>query len=1389
MVAVVEGVSIRPAGRSAVMPASEIEPWLYEVAWVPAPAGDAGSDGSGSGRLEAPEKIADAVVAHARTLAAGPAGESVEAVSRDLDQISTAYFVRALRTLGWSFEPGDGGAVEALAARLGIVDRYHRWLARVLEILEEEGVVRREGEEWRVVRSPEPSDPDAAVDALLARHPESRGALAVARRCGGALAAVLRGEQDPLELLFPGGSLEDAESMYRDSALTRSYNELVGTAVAAAVGGRTGGGRLRVLEIGAGTGGTTSYLLPRLPAERMEYVFTDVSPLFVNRARERFGAYPFVRYAALDIGRDPEAQGFELGGYDLVIAANVLHATPDLASTVERVRTLLAPGGLLILLEVVAPQRFADLTVGLTDGWWAFTDLERRSYATMPAANWLELLDLVGFEECRAASGEGALAQQAVIVARAGNAGVSRAAPSVSAADARGADEGAGAAAGSWLILGGADGLGERLAEQLERRGGRCVVAAAPDGPEDVRRLIEAAFSSGQPARGVVHLLALDEPAAPAAVSAETSAVLATAQERVTGSVVQVVQALASTDHSPGLWLVTRGAQPASLGGATHPHAATLWGLARVIREEHPELRCVSVDLDPNGDSGEPDRLLGELLAPDGEDQVAWREGARLAARLVRYGADEAGSAGTMALPEGGRPFEMYTEEPGVLDGLRYRPAVRRPPGPGEVEIEVLAAGLNFRDVLNALGQYPGGPVPFGGECAGVVTAVGGGVEGLSVGDGVMALVPGSFRSHVVAPAECVVRKPAGLSYVEAASVPSAYATAWYTLHRLAGIRAGDRVLIHAAAGGVGMAAVRLAQRAGAEVFATAGSPAKRALLQSIGVRHVMNSRTLEFAEGVKRLTDGRGVDVVLNSLADEFIPRSLDALAEDGRFVEIGKRGIWDAARVAEVKPRATYHVVDLAAAVERDPALIEAILSDVMAAFATGDLEPLPLRTFPMRNAVEAFRYMAQARHTGKIVLTAPPRPLSAGLRPDGTYLITGGLGGLGLLVARWLVEHGARNLALIGRSAPTEEAAERLRELESAGARVAVLRGDVSRVEDVDRVLAEIDRSMPPLRGVIHASGVLDEGTLIQQDWSRFRRVFAPKVDGGWILHSRTRGLPLDFFVLFSSGAAIVGAGGLANHAAACSFLDALAHHRRVEGLPGLSIDWGQWSDVGAAAERGVADRLAARGIGAMTPAQGIAAFERIMRDAESAPQVAVLPVDWGRLLETRGAPPFFSMVAKEPHPAEARPAGPPDAGGGRHDLTQRLRDMPVARRAGELQEYVRRQAMKALGLGSAEAIDPKQPLHELGLDSLMAVELRNLLGSGLELPRALPATLVFDYPTVEALAGYLEREIFPPAAIGAAAGGEKDATPDLAELSEAEAEALLLAELDAMRGGKD
>ena len=558
---------------------------------------------------------------------------------------------------------------------------------------------------------------------------------------------------------------------------------------------------------------------------------------------------------------------------------------------------------------------------------------------------------------------------------------------------------------------------------------------------------------------------------------------------------------------------------------------------------EHPELKCVRVDLDPDAAGDEAKTLFEEIWSEDAEDQVAFRDQVRHVARLVRSRHAES-VVQRLEVPHS-QSFQLGICTRGTLENLELQPTTRREPGAGEVEIRVHATGLNFRDVLNALGVYPGEP-PFGAECAGEVVAIGEGVEGFREGDPVLAIAPGSFSQYVTVNAAMVAPKPETLSFEEAATVPVAFLTAYYTLHHLAKISAGDRVLIHAATGGVGQAAVQLAQQAGAEVFGTASS-GKWEFLNSLGVKHIMNSRTLDFASEVMDFTQDQGVDIVLNCLAGEFIPKSLSVLRAKGRFLEIGKSGVWDADRVVTLRPDVSYFPVDLVQVCQQQPALIQSMLRQLMQQLKAGLIKPLPLHVFPIHDVVSAFRYMQQAKHMGKIVVSGQSEPVVTTppltFRGDSTYLITGGMGGLGLLMARWMVEKGARYLVLVGRSGASSGLSSQMKELEQAGAKVVVAQADVSSVEQVAGVLTEIEQSLPPLRGIVHAAGLLDDGVLMQLSWERIARVMAPKVEGAWNLHTLTQNMPIDFFVLFSSAASLLASPGQANHAAANAFLDAL------------------------------------------------------------------------------------------------------------------------------------------------------------------------------------------------------------------------------------------------------
>jgi myxalamid-type polyketide synthase MxaB len=690
--------------------------------------------------------------------------------------------------------------------------------------------------------------------------------------------------------------------------------------------------------------------------------------------------------------------------------------------------------------------------------------------------------------------------------------------------------------------------------------------------------------------------------------------------------------------------------------------------------------------------------LADEILHAGGEDQVGWRGGARLVARLERW------VEGTrLAVPDG-EAFRLAIPGNGVLAEMRLQAATRRRPGPGEVEIRVAAAAVNFRDVLYALGVLSNhNDTPVGSECAGTVVEVGEGVADLHRGDEVVALAAGSMASRVTVAQELVFPKLPGLSMEEAAAIPIVFLTAYYGLHRLAKIQAGERVLIHAAAGGVGQAAIQLAHNAGAEVFATA-SPAKWDFLEAAGVRHVMNSRTLDFAEQVPALTNGQGVDVVLNCLNGEFIAKSFEALRRGGRFLEIGKVGIWDEERVRDLRPDAAYFVYDIAAEMARDLDGIREMLAQITNDMREGRLRPPTLRVFPITQAPDAFHLMAAGRHIGKIVL-AMESVGRAPVRRDGSYLIAGGLGELGLKVAAWMARQGAGRVLLCGRGKPGPSASRAIEEITRAGTQVEVVQADIASLERVRTLIRVADRQDLPLRGIVHAAGVLRDRLLQEMSWEDMQEVLSPKVNGAWNLHLASRACPLDFFLCFSSTASTLGSAGQGNYAAANAFLDALAHQRRAQGLPALSINWGPWAEAGMAARLGeeAARRRAAQGIGDIAPEAGLRMMERLLSD-QGVTQAMVSPIDWRKFL-AGDARPFFETVGERRRPQVES------------DVLSRLKESPPDKRQLVLTSYVATQVAKAVGLASADVISPDQRFMDLGIDSLIAIELRNRLQSNL------------------------------------------------------------------------
>ncbi|MBA2680427.1 MAG: SDR family NAD(P)-dependent oxidoreductase, partial [Ktedonobacteraceae bacterium] len=776
------------------------------------------------------------------------------------------------------------------------------------------------------------------------------------------------------------------------------------------------------------------------------------------------------------------------------------------------------------------------------------------------------------------------------------------------------------------------------------------------------------------------------------------------------GECMRMAQALLRMEQetTARLWIVTKGAQGPSLLNV--PDSA-LWGFARSVAAEHPEMRVARIDLDPAREASAQD-LLHCMSRIGPEDELVLRGREIYVPRLRTLSPD---TAKTNKAADDHSNQHLELKEAGTLEGLEIVSSNRKNPGENEVEVQVAAAGINFRDVLSVLGMYKGSSGPLGGECTGTVVRVGRNITSVQPGDEVIALGPGSFAHFMIARKELVWRKPANLSFESAVTIAIPFLTAWYALKTLAAIQPGDQVLIHAGAGGVGLAAIQIAKAAGATIFATAGSSEKRAYLTSLGVEHVMDSRSLEFVNDIQRITNGHGVDIVLNSLAGPFIDAGFATLSPGGRFIEMGMADVRSAESVASIRPDITYQAFNLAPALAAGEGFIREILDAVLKQFETQILQPLPREIFALEKAQEAFRYMAQARHIGRVVLCPPKESDWASIRNDGAYLITGGLSGIGLVVAEWLSQRGAGQVIVMGRRSPTETALDVFGRMRDAGTVISICQGDVAIEEDVKAALDEAKKF--PMRGIFHCAGVLDDGALLQQEWERLRKVLSPKLQGACNLHRLTVNNPLDHFVLFSSVASVFGSPGQTNHAAANAFLDGMATLRRSRGLTALSINWGAWSETGVAVRHHVIER-SKTGIEGISNSDGLRALEIL--GAGTRAQMVAARIDWKSYFSgssAGAARPFLSEVRSNEvrMPRSSKTAS--TAKEKHSSWLPQLEQTTGTRRQDLLMRLLEERVQTTLGFSDAQEINPGQPLQELGLDSLLSIELRNSLSTSL------------------------------------------------------------------------
>ena len=1345
-----DSYTVKRATRAALLPETEsLDDLLYEVVWRDRPL----AEGLVSADfMPHPE----AVAARSRTFAAYLEDEGIDRTSRtdllaDLERLSWSYAHRALGRLGWQLTEGEVVEPDGLREQLGVLPEHGRLFRRLFETLARAGLVEPTGDRFIVTpEGPEDpgirallDDPEAFASQMADRYEHGGAAeIGLFRRSAGALADVLTGAADPLTLLFGSGE-PTAADLYLKSLVWTAASRMLGDAVAELLERMPEGRRLRVIEVGAGTGSATAAVLPELPEGNYDYIYTDISAGFFAEAEGRFGGQEeSIEYRSLDIERDPAGQGFDHHGYDLVIASNVLHATRYLSETLEHCRKLLAPSGCLVALETLRGQGWLDLTFGGLDGWWRFADSCRPHHALAGPDVWRQELEGAGFEGIEILGfDENDPTQEpdrGVILAQ-GPAEVTE-------------------AEGIWLLASDRGGVAGDLAGRLADRnqtvvqvtqGARPGPAPAPLSPgvssavidmerrEDWLSLLES-LPPGLPLSGVVHLVAVDGHRADASTGE-----LASGVRQAAATALAMMQGLADADAatSKGVWFVTRGGQVLEHERAGGLTGSVLWGFGKVAAREAAHLQPRMIDLDPAAAACPPD-LAEELLYPDAETHIAYREGHRQAARLVRLSS----GADRLELPEpaGEAAWLLEPDESGGL--VRLESTASRSLGARDVRVAVDATGLNFLDLFVSLGMVEEGVL--GCEFSGRVLEVGQDVTRVQQGDRVVGLAFGTFGSEAVAHEDLLATAPDGASATALATIPTTFATAELSFNS-SGLEAGERVLIHAGAGGVGLAAIQMAQAAGAEVFATASAP-KHAYLRSLGVEHVFDSRSTKFGEQILEATGGAGVDVVLNSLTGPgFIDASLSCLARGGRFVELARVDILSRDEMAAARPDVGYWILELDSLKEHDPAQPGSALRRVMERVTAGELRPLVHTRWSMAEARPAMRFMQAARHTGKIVFAASP--LETGrLRGDRTYLVTGGLGGIGCTVAGWLADRGAGAVVLNGRRAPDPDAVATISELREQGATVSVELADVTDAAAVDAMLARISETLPPLAGVIHSVGVLSDAALTNQTWESFEQVLWPKVLGAWQLHRATEHLDLDLFVLFSSVAGVLGNAGQANHAAANAFLDVLAAHRRSRGLAGQSIAWGAWSELGEAEEQRdrIAGRLEAAGKGWITPQQGLRAFDHLVRQDVLAPVVAAK--DWQVVSEGQeDRSPFVEDLLAE---AAGRSGDNQEA---QEDLLSMLgRSLPEEHEQ-ILGRFLQQEVQAVMRMPALPA--PSAEFADLGMDSLMAVELRNRINRGFAGAHSASNTAVFDYPSIQSLSAHLASELAEAGGIEAPGSG--------------------------------
>lgn len=1188
-----------------------------------------------------------------------------------------------------------------------------------------------------------PPTPDIIWATLMGEYPVCAPEITLIGRVGLALGDLVRGNIDANE--WSAGLIASAQfSQIHETGISQQgarilLDEFLRTIVQQAAPDQS----LRVLLIGAGHTAAIAYLSAQAADRPIELVITHPDEEHCETLRSQHERDASIIVANLDAQTGQLTASHALPDhYDLALFPEGVHQIPNYSALLRQVRAKLANNGLLLLTEQ-APALFHEFIHLADTAWWQLRSFTRSS-PLIGAESWPATLDHWGFGQVQVAhepSDELQLGGYLVLAQAQTQTSATLETDQMATSEPSG-----------WLLLAGSSNassaFGRILADQLEQAGHHValIVDGTSEHSNDMSAALEHATKRLGTLRHVVNLTSIAPQSATPDITSQTLCLNA----------LNLIHALELRGDTPPRlwWFAPGGALVGDPTRETNPASAALWGMGRVVMNEYPAFNLTLIDTPDDVQVVLPS-IVQELLSADPEREILLTEQGRFVPRMQRAAMPKAQDAAPADR------FQLQFDVPGQLKNLKWRSLPNRDLVGNEIEIRVKAVGLNFRDVMYAMGLLSDEAVEngfsgpsLGLEFSGIVTRVGPGValggSQLQAGDEVLGFGPQCFASHVITQAGAVARKPENWSFAEAATVPTVFFTVYYALAYLARLEAGERILIHGAAGGVGIAAIELARHLKAEIHATAGSDEKRDFVELLGVDHRYSSRDLAFADQILVATGGEGVDVVLNSLAGEAINRNLHVLKPFGRFLELGKRDFYENTQIGlrPFKDNLSYFGIDADQLMAARPELAARLFAEVMALFHEGVLHPLPHRTFPADQVVDAFRYMQQAKQIGKVVVTLDesptiesarnlPAPEHIACRADGTYLVSGGLTGFGFETARWLLARGAGQVILLGRRGlHTPGIAKRLAELGEAAARVQVMACDVTNAESLASVVKTIEQDGHALRGVIHAAMVLDDALVHNLDAERFQTAFGAKARGSWNLHTATQNSLLDFFIVYSSATTFIGNPGQANYVAANGFLEGLTHLRRAQGRPATALCWGPLGDVGYLMDnQNIQEGLEVRlGGKAITSAEAIDALEMAILHDQS--HLAVMRMDWHAV--ERSLPAAAAMTFEQLRRTAGRASQNQDG-----DIRALLLACTPEEAHHKIAEMLADEVAQVLGL-SVERIDRKKSLFDMGLDSLMGVELA--LGIEKRFGVHMPAMVLNEGPTIERLAERVFHHLF-------------------------------------------